>query len=142
VSSAAPSSSAGRVPPVPGVIAAALALMSALVPGFFVLAALGFSGGRLSGLEWGLLLVPLCLTVGLVVGSILLLIGRSWLALVVSAGALALLILGGTAFGGWAAGAPGFALTSGLLPAVAAVLAARPVVRGWVAGRRAERSSG
>jgi hypothetical protein len=127
---------------VPGALAVVLALMSGLVPGFFVLAALGFSGGRLSGLEWGLLIVPLCLTAGLVVGAVLLLLGRSWATLVVSAGALALLILGGTVFGGWAEGAPVFALTTGLLPAAAAVLAARPVVRGWVAGRRAERSGG
>jgi hypothetical protein len=116
--------------------------MSALVPGFFVLIALGFSGGRLSSLEWGLLVVPSLLTVGLVVGAVLLLIGRSWVTVVVSGAALALLILGGTVFGGWAAGAPVFALATGLLPAAAAVLAARPVVRSWVAGRRAERSTG
>ena len=124
----------------PAVVAVALALMSALVPGFFVLIALGFSGGRLSGVEWGLLLIPACLTVGLVVGVVLLLIGRSWVVLVVAAGALALLILGGTVFGGWAQGAPVFALVSALLPAAAAVLAARPAVRGWVARRRVERT--
>jgi hypothetical protein len=124
----------------PGVVAVALALMSALVPGFFVLVALGFSGGDLSALEWGLLLIPAALTVGLVVGVVLLLIGRSWVLLTVAAGALAVLIIGGTVFGGWAEGAPGFALVSALLPAAAAVLAARPVVRGWVAARRVERS--
>jgi hypothetical protein len=126
----------------PAVVAVALALMSALVPGFFVLIALGFSGGRLTGLEWGLLLIPAGLTVGLVAGVVLLLIGRSWLVLVVAAAALALLILGGTVFGGWAEGAPVFALVSALLPATAAVLAARPAVRGWVALRRVERSGG
>jgi hypothetical protein len=140
VSSPAPSSSAGRLPPVPGVLAVVLALISALVPGFFVLVAIGFSGGRLSSLEWGLLLVPVCLTVGLIVGAVLLMIGRDWVTLVVAAGALALLILGGTVFGGWAEGAPGFGLASGLLPAATAVLGALPVVRGWVTGRRAERS--
>jgi hypothetical protein len=128
------------MPPVPGVLAAVLALMSALVPGSFVLVAIGFSEGRLSSLEWGLLLVPVCLTVGLVVGAVLLLIGRSWVTLVVTAAALALLIFGGTVFAGWAEGAPGFGLASGLLPAVTAVLGALPVVRRWVAGRRAERS--
>jgi hypothetical protein len=126
----------------PAVVAVALALMSALVPGFFVLIALGFSGGRLSGVEWGLLLIPAGLTVALVVGVVLLLIGRSWVVLAVAAGALALLIAGGTVFGGWAEGAPVFALVTALLPAAAALLAARPVVRGWVAGRQAERSEG
>lgn len=124
----------------PAVVAVALALMSALVPGFFVLIALGFSGGQLSAVEWGLLLIPAALTVGLVAGVVLLLVGRSWGLLTVAAGALALLIVGGTVFGGWAEGAPVFALVSALLPAAAAALAARPVVRGWVAARRAERS--
>ena len=126
----------------PAIVAGALALISALVPGFFVLIALGFSGGRLTGVEWGLLLVPASVTVGLVVGVVLLLIGRSWIVLVVAAGALALVIVGGTVFGGWAEGAPVFALVSALLPAAAAVLAARPAVRGWIALRRAARSAG
>ena len=125
----------------PAIVAGALALISALVPGFFVLIALGFSGGRLTAVEWGLLLIPASVTVGLVVGVVLLLIGRSWIVLVVAAGALALAIVGGTVFGGWAAGAPVFALVSALLPAAAAVLAARPAVRGWIALRRAQRSA-
>ena len=44
--------------PCPPSVAVALALISALVPGFFVVIALGFSGGQLSGVEWRLLLVP------------------------------------------------------------------------------------
>ncbi|MGN7253551.1 hypothetical protein, partial [Arthrobacter sp. SAFR-014] len=112
-----------RVPPVPAMVAAPLAVLSSFAPGFFFLVALGFSGGNLSALEWVLLPVPLVLALGLIVGTALLLAGRSWRVVVVSAAVLALLVLGGTFFGGWADGALGVGLTTGVLPGAAAVLA-------------------
>lgn len=69
---------ASRVPPLPAIVAAPLAVLSAFAPGLFFLVAIGFSGGRLSGLEWLLLVVPLGLSLGLLVGAALLLLGRSW----------------------------------------------------------------
>jgi hypothetical protein len=126
-----------RTPPVPAVVAAPLALISALPPGFFFLVALGFSGGQLSGLEWALLVVPLGLALGLVTGAVLLLRGRSWRVVTASGALLAVLVLGGMLIGDWAEGALGFGLATGLLPAAAAVLASSPAVRRWVAARQA-----
>ena len=128
---------ASRRPPAAALVAAPLALLSALVPGLFFLVAFAFSGGSAEGTEWLVLLVPLALCIGLVVGAVLLLMGRSWLVLTVPAAVLGGGIIGGTVFGGWADGALGFGLTSGLLPAAAAVLAALPSVRSWVTARRA-----
>ncbi len=127
---------ATRLPPVPAIVAAPLAVFGAFAPGFFFLVALGFSGGNLSGLEWLLLVVPLALSLGLLIGAVLLLLGRSWRVVAVSGAVLALLIIGGTLFGGWAEDALGFTLTTGLVPAAAAVLASLPAVRAWVTARR------
>ncbi|MGY2128078.1 hypothetical protein [Blastococcus sp. SYSU DS0617] len=132
-----PDRAASRLPPVPGLIAAPLAVFSGLVPGFFVLVVVGFSGGRLSGLEWLLLVVPLALTLGLLVGAVLLLLGRSWRVVAVSGAVLGLLIIGGTLFAGWAENALGLGISTGLFPALTAVLASLPSVRAWVAARRA-----
>ncbi|WP_137161640.1 hypothetical protein [Blastococcus sp. CCUG 61487] len=126
-------------PPAAAVLAAVLAMLSALAPGLFFLIAFGFSGGSPSGQEVLVLLVPLVLALGLVVGAVLLLIGRSWLVVAAAGAVLGLMIIGGTVFGGWADGAAGIGLAMGLLPAVAAVLAALPAVRGWVAARRPAR---
>ena len=120
------------VPPVPAIAAASLALLSAFAPGFFFLVALGFSGGNLSGPDWLLLIVPLALSLGLLIGAALLVRGRSWRVLAVAGAVLGLLVIGGIVFGSWAEGALGF----GLLPAAAALLASRPSVRGWVETRR------
>ncbi len=118
-------------------LAALLAVLSALAPGLFFLVAFAFSEGRPSGQEWLVLLVPLALSLGLLVGAVLLVLGRSWLVVTVPAALLGLGIIGGTLFGGWAEGAAGFGLATGLLPALSAVLASLPRVRGWVAARRA-----
>lgn len=133
-------SAAGGTPPVAAIVAAPLALMSALVPGFFVLVALGFSGGRLTAQEWLVLLLPAVFVLGLLVGAVLLLLGRSWLVLALASGGLAAVLLGGMLLGGWAEGALGFGLTTAVLPLATAVLAALPAVRRWVAVRRLERS--
>ena len=125
------------VPPVPAMAAAALALLSAFAPAFFALVALGFSGGNLSGLEWLLLVVPLSLSLGLLVGAALLVRGRSWRVVTGAGAVLGLLVIGGTVFGGWADGALGLGLSVGLLPVAAALLASRRSVRGWVETRQA-----
>lgn len=125
-----------RVPPVPAIAAAVLALLSAFAPGFFFLVALGFSGGNLSALEWLLLIVPLGLSLGLLTGAALIVRGRSWRVLAASGAVLALLVLGGVLLGNWAEGALGVGLAVGLLPLAAALLAATTTVRRWVAGRR------
>ena len=126
-----------RVPPVAAIAAASLAVLSAFAPGFFVLVALGFSGGNLSGLEWLLLVVPLGLALGLLTGAGLLVRGRSWRVVAAAGAVLGLLVIGGTLFGGWADGALGLGLSVGLLPAAAALLACTVTVRRWVAARRA-----
>jgi hypothetical protein len=82
---------------------------------------------------------PVVLMVGLVVGAVLLLLGRSWLALALPAGALAALAVTGYAMGGWGAGAFGVAIL--LLPVLTAVLALLPRVRRWVAARRQARTA-
>jgi hypothetical protein len=121
---------------VPAIAAASLALLSAFAPGFFFLIALGFSGGNLSGLESLLLVVPLGLSLGLLIGAGLLVRGRSWRVLAVAGGVLGLLVIGGILFGGWADGALGLGFSVGLFPAAAALLASTPAVRRWVAARR------
>lgn len=123
-------------PPVPAVLAAVLAVLSSFAPGLFFLVAFGFSGGSPSAQEWLVLLVPLALSLGLLVGAVFLLLGRSWLVLAVPAALLGLIIIGGTLFGGWAEGAMGFGISTGLLPALAAVLASSGRVRDWVAARQ------
>jgi hypothetical protein len=125
-----------RVPPVPAVAAALLAVVSSLPPGFFFVVALGFSGGDPSGPEWLVLGVPLVLAVGLLVGAGLLVRGRSWQVLAAAGGALGLLVVGGTLVGGWAEDAMGLGLSVGLLPVAAALLASTSTVRRWVAARR------
>lgn len=133
----APDRAVTRMPPVSAIAAATLAVLSAFAPGFFFLVALGFSGGNLSGLEWILLVVPLALSLGLLIGAGLLVRGRSWRVVAVAGAVLGLLVIGGTAFGGWADGALGVGLSVGLFPAAAALLASSPTVRRWVAARRA-----
>ena len=123
------------MPPVPAIAAAVLGLVAAFVPAIFALAAFAFSGGQLEGSAWLLLVVPVVLVLALLVGSVLLVAGRSWLVLELPAALLTLLLLYGYATGGWGAGA--FGLFTVLVPLLAAVLAALPRVRSWVAARRA-----
>ena len=125
-----------RVPPVPAIAAATLAVLSAFAPGFFFLIALGFSGGELSGTDWLLLVVPLALSLGLLIGAGLLVRGRSWRVVAAAGAVLGLLVIGGTLVGGWAEDALGLGLSVGLLPAAAALLASTATVRRWVAARR------
>jgi hypothetical protein len=127
--------------PVAALVAAPLALLSALVPAVFGLVALVLSGLQFRGTESLLLLVPVGLMLAIVVGAVLLLLGRSWLALAVPAGAVAALILIGILTGGWGGGSAGFRVFSWLVPGVTAVLASSPGVRRWVEQRRRARPS-
>ena len=124
-----------RTPPVPAILAVPLALLSALGVGFFSVIALAFSNGRFDGGGWLVVLVPVLIAIALVVGVVLLLAGVSWLALVVPAGGLAAVILAGEVIGSLGTGIVAF--SAALVPGAAAVLAALPSVRQWVAARRA-----
>jgi hypothetical protein len=126
---------ARRTPPVPAILAVPLALLSALAVGFFSVIALAFSNGEFGGGGWLVVLVPAVLAVALVVGVVLLLVGVSWLALVVPAGGLAAVLLATELGGSWDTGM--LSVLVALLPGGAAVLAALPSVRRWVAARRA-----
>ena len=68
--------------PVAAVAAGALALVASAVPALFGVAALvlSSSGQPLGAAEWLLLLLPVALSCWLLVGGVLLLAGRSWLA--------------------------------------------------------------
>jgi hypothetical protein len=128
-----------RTPPVPAVAAALLGLISAGATALLALLALAFSNGEFGGGGWLVVATPVVLMVGLVVGAVLLLLGRSWLALALPAGALAALAVTGYVMGGWGAGAFGVAIL--LLPVLTAVLALLPRVRRWVAARRQARTA-
>ncbi|WP_142025870.1 hypothetical protein [Blastococcus colisei] len=127
-----------RIPPVPAIAAAVLGVLSAGVPAVFALIALAFSGGEFAGNEWLLILVPLVILAGLLVGVVLLLAGRSWLVLALCAGAMAALVLTGYLMGGWGGGA--FGVLTVLVPLLTTVLAVLPRVRSWVAARRSART--
>jgi hypothetical protein len=129
-----------RTPPIPAILAAPLALLSSLAVAFFSVLALAFSNGQFAGGGWLIILVPAVLAVVLVVGVILLLIGRSWLALAVPAGALGAVLVAAELTGWWDTGM--VSLIVALPPVGAAVLASLPGVRGWVAARRAARTGG
>jgi hypothetical protein len=135
-----PSAPASRTPPAPAVAAAVLGLLSAVVPGGFALIAVAFSGGRFDRGGWLLIAVPLVLLAGLGIGAVLLLLGRSWLALALPAGVLTALVLTGYAMGGWGGGS--FGVLTLLVPLLTTVLAVLPRVRRWVTARRAARAGG
>jgi hypothetical protein len=123
-------------PPAAAVAAAVLAVLSATVPGFLGLILLAMYEGEEGAAKWVWVLVPAGLVVALVVGAVLLLLGRSWLAVVLPAYAVAAIAVLGMA-GGGSIRVPGvLAIT---VPLAAALLGARPVVRRWVRDRRASR---
>jgi hypothetical protein len=131
---------ARRTPPIPAILAAPLALLSSCAVAFFSVLALAFSNGQFAGGGWLIVLVPAVLAVVLVVGVVLLLIGRSWLALAVPAGALGVVLVAAELTGWW--DTEMVSLIVALPPVGAAVLASLPGVRGWVAARRAARTGG
>jgi hypothetical protein len=130
-----------RRPPVPVLLAVPLAVLSALVLAFFELIAVAFSDGRYDDGGWLVVTVPAVLALALLAGALLLLRGRSWLAVFLPAAALAVVLVwlimaedlvddsGGTAVLVWA------------LPTLTALLAVLPGVRRWIAARKVERLS-
>lgn len=129
---------ARRRPPVAAIIAAVLGLVSCALPMLFLLVVLALAGpGGLADTAWLIYTLPLLLVAGLVTGAVLLLVGRSWLVLAVPAGVLLALMVVARALGGWGAGP--IWLLGWAAPGLAVVLSALPVVRRWVAGRKAAR---
>ncbi len=128
-----------RRPPVPALVAAPLAVLSALTVGLFLLLAWTLSGGHFNGAGWVFVLAAWAIILGLLVGAVLLVLGRSWLVLALPAAGVATLILAGQVAVSWGDGMPGPALLYAVVPAATAVLAARPGVRRWVAARRRAR---
>ena len=128
-----------RRPPVAALLAVPFALLSALAVAFFGFLALAFSEGDLSGNRWLFVAVPAVLALVLVLGAFLMLLGRSWLALCLPAAALSLTVIAGILAGALGDGTGGFLLLAWLLPGIAGVLSALPVVRRWIAGRRVAR---
>jgi hypothetical protein len=131
-----------RRPPVAALLAAPLAVLSAVAVAFFGFIALAFSNGDLSGGGWLFVAVPAVLAVVLVIGALLLLAGRSWLALVLPAGLLSLVVIAGVLYGTLGDGTGGLLLLAWALPGTSAVLAVLPQVRRWVAARKQARRAG
>jgi hypothetical protein len=128
-----PSPTRGTIPG-EAIAAAVFGLLSAVVPTFAVLFLVLIGWGELDATAWLQLLVPVAVIGGLVVGSVRLLRGRSWLLLAVSAGALTAFVLDMFLTGGWGGGP--FGLLALLIPLAATVLAVLTGVRAWVAARR------
>jgi hypothetical protein len=126
-----------RPPPGTAIAAAVLGALSATVPGLFFMVWLVLAGEDLGLQSTVWLLVPAGLAAGLVVGAVLLLLGRAWLPLVVSAAAVAALVVLLSLDSGGVVGPYG--VLTLLLPLAAAVLGALPDVRRWVRDRRSDR---
>ena len=138
---AAPDAPVRRRPPVPVLLAIPLAVLSAVSLAFFGLIALAFSNGVHDDGGWLVITVPVVLAGWLLIGALLLLLGRSWLAVFLPAAALTVVLL-------WMMLAEGLLEDSrsvvGLvwaLPAVTALLTVLPGVRRWIAARRLGRLS-
>jgi integrase len=136
---AAPEAPVRRRPPVAVLLAVPLAVLSSLALAFFELIALAFSDGQFDDGGWAVVTVPAVLALWLLVGAVLLLRGRSWLAVFLPAAALTGVLVwlimtedlvddaGGTAVLVWA------------LPTLTALLSVLPAVRRWIAARKLER---
>jgi hypothetical protein len=134
-----PAPAVTRRPPVAALLAAPLAVLSAAVVALFSFLALAFSNGDLTGNRWMIVAVPAALSIVLVVGAVLLLVGRSWLALVLPAGALSLAVVVSILSGSLGEDTGGFLALCWALPGVSAVLGSLPGVRRWTAARREAR---
>jgi hypothetical protein len=127
-----------KVPPIAAGIAALCGLLGALPVALFALVVGAFA---LASQVWvGLLLgaVPLAIAVAVAVGAVLLVLGRSWVVLVVGA----VLTLGLVVWAVWFGAAEDDPSSIAVLvagPLLAAVLGSLPGVRSWVAARRAAR---
>ncbi|MCZ2814685.1 hypothetical protein [Modestobacter sp. VKM Ac-2984] len=125
-----------RRPPLPALVALPLAVLTALGTALFGFVALAFSNGHFADGNWLVIAVPAVLAAWLLAGALLLLTGRSWLALVLPAAVLFGLVVWGTIAAGLGTDTAGFVVLLWLLPAGTAGLAALPGVRRWVTARR------
>ena len=128
-----------RRPPVAALLAAPLAVLSALAVAFFGLIALAFSGGQLDDGVWLFIAVPAVLSIWLVAGALLLLLGRSWLAVFLPAAGLGVVVVWGILAGALGPDNGPFLVLVWALPIVTAVLTALPGVRRWVRARKQAR---
>jgi hypothetical protein len=128
-----------RRPPVAALLAALLALLSALVVAFFGLIALAFSNGELDHGGWLFIAVPAVLSVWLLLGALLLVVGRSWLAVFLPAAGLGVVVVWGVLVGVLGADNGPFLILVWALPIVTAVLTALPAVRRWIRARKQAR---
>jgi hypothetical protein len=128
-----------RRPPVAALLAALLAVLSALVVAFFGLIALAFSNGELDDGGWLFIAVPAVLSVWLLLGALLLVLGRSWLAVFLPAAGLGVMVVWGILVGVLGADNGPFLILVWALPIVTAVLTALPAVRRWIRARKQAR---
>ena len=128
-----------RRPPVAALLAAPLAVLSALAVAFFGMIALAFSNGDLNDGAWLFIAIPAVLSLWLLVGAVLLVLGRSWLAVFVPAAALALVVIWGILDGTLGEDNGAFLVLVWALPIVTALLTVLPAVRRWIAGRKLAR---
>ena len=136
---AAPDAPVRRRPPVPALLAVPFAVLSALAVAFFGFIALAFSNGDLDDGVWLFIAVPAVLSAWLLVGALLLLLGRSWLAVFLPAAGLGVMVIWGILVGALGADNGAFLVLVWTLPIVTAVLAVLPGVRRWVTVRRRAR---
>jgi hypothetical protein len=128
-----------RRPPAAAIAAAVLGLVSCALPALFLLIGVALSApDSLEQPGWIDFALPAVLVCGLVAGGVLLLLGRSWLALAVAAGVLIALMVAARTLGGWGGGP--FFFLGWVAPTLTVVLSTLPGVRGWVAERKAERA--
>jgi hypothetical protein len=128
-----------RRPPAAAIAAAVLGLVSCALPLLFLLIGVALSDpDSLEQPGWLDFALPAVLVCGLVAGGLLLLLGRSWLALAAAAGVLIALMLAARVLGGWGGGP--FFFFGWVAPVLTVVLSVLPGVRSWVADRRAERT--
>jgi hypothetical protein len=128
-----------RRPPVAALLAAPLAVLSAIAVAFFGLIALAFSNGDLNDWAWLFIAVPAVLSLWLLVGALLLLLGRSWLAVFLPAAGLALVVVWGILDGTLGEDNGAFLVLVWALPIVTAVLTVLPGVRRWIAAHKLAR---
>jgi hypothetical protein len=128
-----------RRPPVAALLAVPSAVLSALAVAFFGVIALAFSNGQLDHGAWLFVAIPAVLSLWLLIGALLLVTGRSWLAVFVPAAGLALVVVWGILDGTLGDGTGAFLVLAWALPGVTALLAALPGVRRWIATRKLTR---
>jgi hypothetical protein len=124
---------------VAALLAAPLAVLSAIAVAFFGFLALAFSDGNLDNWAWLLIAVPALLSVWLLLGAFLLLLGRSWLAVFLPAAGLALVVIWGILDGTIGEDNGAFLVIVWALPIVTALLTALPGVRRWIGSRKLAR---